>query len=243
MSIISVVVFLLLPIILSGYVLYDTMLLRRYWVRRKEGISYFRILLTGYIWVWLMERLIYLGTAEDWPTHLFVWFLPEREYKYGIVAMGIAVMVRWFLDSIYVCAQYLSANKKLNYQKAILRGQDMSLFLHFHMTEYKPILITLKEDKIYMGIILDVDIENDISWLRISPLKSGYQDNKKNKHWTIYIDRNTFTHHYPQEPSVLISAEEISLMQPAGIDLRQALGEIYSAHENKPQGIKISKCP
>ena len=204
---------ILLPCLVSGYLLNHSKLAVICWPEKPGSNTYFRILLVGWTW-WLFWVLIALLTdsflsdssvLENWEkigtVENKVLFFQE-----GVLATAMAIIARIFLD-IFSAARLTNLKEKIIAQKR----QDEHINFHLHILnplqrsmekfiwdsmkdsesgEPKMIMLTLKSRKIYIGFAMLMPTKDVPEWLELMPVASGFRNSqdKRMELTTSYFD-------------------------------------------------------
>ena len=161
---------LILPIVVSGYVLYGTMVVSRLWAEPTENQRYFRMLLCGYLWILLISPM-FMPYLNAFITN------PESMDVENLVKTVLAIGLRILLDGIYKLLRVAKCINK-DYYRGWLRNKWMERKLYNYSKSLELVIVDLKNDKVYIGFILDFELP-EVNWIDIVPLRSGYRDEKK----------------------------------------------------------------
>ena len=161
---------LILPIVVSGYALYGTMVLSRFWAEPAENQRYFRMLLCGYLWILLISPM-FMPYLNAFITN------PESMDVENLVKTVLAIGVRMLLDGIYILLRSVKCINQ-DYYRGWLRNKLMERKLYNYLKSLELVMVNLKNDKVYIGFILDFDLP-EVNWIGIAPIMSGYRDEKK----------------------------------------------------------------
>ena len=161
---------LILPLVVSGYALYGIMAISRFWAEPVASRRYFRILLCGYLWIFLISPMFmpYLNAFITTPESMDV---------ENLVKTVLAIGVRMLLDGIYRLLRFIECVDK-DYHQGWLRNKLMERNLYNYSKSLELVIVNLKNDKVYIGFILDFDLP-EVNWISIAPIMSGYRDEKK----------------------------------------------------------------
>ena len=171
---------LLLPIVVSGYVLHDIRALGLLWSQQKNSHSYFRILLIGCLWSGALLPLLHHFSIKlpftDWLDDRLM--TPEIMFMKPVI---IAFKIRVISDLFFLVLEKYSNKFRLYFKQRVMSRTFLSAYLYDFMVNFKEVLITLKTDKVYVGEIIKFP-EPPVDWIRIYPLQSGYRDERKKLH-------------------------------------------------------------
>ena len=239
---------LLLPIVVSGYVLHYTRAFGLFWPQQKDGQSYFRILLIGSLWFWGTLPLVPHIPIEWLSTsRLDDWFkIPEVMLVKPIL---IAIAIRLILDFLFSRIEESSDKIKQYYEQKVMSRTFLSRYLYDFVVNTRWVLITLKNDKAYVGQIVKIP-EPPVDWIRIYPLRSGYRDERKKLHLeTDYLKAikqiiESLEHEENSDSTVideialLIPMDQIVSIQRYDPSLKQ-----YFSESGSPQAEKLTQQP
>ena len=233
---------LLLPIVVSGYVLHDIRALGLLWSQQKNSHSYFRILLIGCLWSGALLPLL-----SHFPINLpFTDWLDDWLVIPGLMLMKpiiIAVEIRIIADILFFVLEKSSNEVRQHFGKRVMSRTFFSEYLYDFMVNIRWVLITLKNGKAYVGQIAGLP-EPPVDWIKIYPLQSGYRDERKKLHLeTDYLEaimRAINSLEYGEksraatdnEIVVLIPMDQIVSIQRYEPDLEQHFDESDSQAEN-----------
>ncbi|OYD41157.1 hypothetical protein [Sphingobacterium cellulitidis] len=114
----------------------------------------------------------------------------------------------------------LLANNKKEINKAIkLIGNEFELMASKSFNEKRLVLLTLKNDKFYIGWVKELPIPSYSNYLRIIPLFSGYRDDEK---------KLEFTSHYFKAYEKLIHDENKLEDTHLNIDVVMPISEVIT---------------
>ena len=171
----KVVVFILISIAVSGYVVSDKIYRYKYILPREEGQRlYLRSLFFGFpffVISFVFSKLLFLFQS------LFQFFpiIVVQPATEGIV-IGVGTVGVGYLFSI--CYNFFSGDKgkSYHYSKAMM-SNDFDRVLLRSMKELKPVIVTLSNRKVFVGIVtMGIEPDTPDSHLTILPLFSGHRD-------------------------------------------------------------------
>ena len=178
------ILFVLLPIIVSGYLLYNTIFLRALLPNTYRSNGYFRILLLGFLWVLLCDAVLshisrdssVIKVMDGWNSLVFGQDVPLLES--GLLVL-LAIFIRIAADQIL---EFMSRSESVRHKiyMRILLNKDMDLMYYEAARHVSLLLITANNNKVYLGWVAKMGIpKDDRQWLHVFPSRSGYRDERK----------------------------------------------------------------
>ncbi len=198
--------FIVVFILISGYLFVYNSSYQRFTARREDGQRYyFRcgafgmfFIVLGIVVSFILDQLnipSYLLQLADLSVEQFLgptYKMPIREY-WGIkmtIGAGLAVPFAWLFALIENFFRDEEKTRDYIYENL---SSDMERFLSLCGAETKTILITLSNQKIYVGFVTDVRLENsEIDYFTILPVLSGYRCKEK---LTVNFTTNYYVHY------------------------------------------------
>ena len=201
MNSLGVVILVLLPIIGSGYLLYNTQLMRSLLPDTYRSNHYFRILLLGFFWVLLCDLLLAQipglpETLARWESFLFGNQIPGAEKMPGswesfifgaqislvrislplLLAGVMNVLLDFFIPGRLPQAEHIEHQMNLS----IMLNKDVELIYYGAARSSRLLMITTTSGKVYIGWVLKMKLpKGDRQWLHIFPTQSGYRDEER----------------------------------------------------------------
>ena len=206
-------IFMLLPIIGSGYLLYNTKLIHSLLPDTYRSNNYFRILLLGLFWLWLCDPLLarsetVAAIIDFWDVSIFSHDIPIVE---SALVLALAFVMRMVID--FVIPMFLSEAVKHLMHLRILLNKDAEITYYEAARNVSLLMITTSSDKVYVGWVRKMDPpKNDRKWLHFLPIRSGYRDEKKSLHIT--TDYKSANRYYSE---LLSKAKDKDLLAKKGI--------------------------
>ena len=238
MNSLGAVFFVLLPIIGSGYLLYNTQLMRSLLPDTYRSNHYFRILLLGFFWVLLCDLLLAQipGLPEiiaSWESFLFGQPVPVGEamttgwqsFLFGaqisLVRISLPLLLAWVMKMLvdFFIPRCLPQAEHIEHQMnlSIMLNKDVELMYYGAGRSLRLLMITTTSGKVYIGWVLKMKLpKGDRQWLHIFPVKSGYRD--ENQKLRITTDYAPAQEYYSkmldqtQDPDLLESKDIIRPM-------------------------------
>ncbi|MCY4324966.1 MAG: hypothetical protein OXC81_02955 [Betaproteobacteria bacterium] len=201
MNSLGVVILVLLPIIGSGYLLYNTQLMRSLLPDTYRSNHYFRILLLGFFWVLLCDLILAQipGLPEiiaSWESFLFGQPVPVGEamttgwqsFLFGaqisLVRISLPLLLAWvmkmlvdfFIPGRLPQAEHIEHLMNLS----IMLNKDVELMYYGAGRDTNLLMINTTSGKVYIGWVLQMKLpKGDRQWLHIFPIQIGYWDEKQ----------------------------------------------------------------
>jgi small nuclear ribonucleoprotein (snRNP)-like protein len=156
---------------------------------------------------------LFPGQVEYVKTNVF----PIKESFFGTAVLS------YFIGVAVSKVGNLFINEQKEIARAIDRiGNELELLFKFSCEKSEPILVTLKNDKVYIGWVelLPKPQPPESTYIRLVPLLSGYRDSKKSLH---------ITTNYSQVYSDYIRQARITKIVDLQMNLVIQVSEIISA--------------
>ena len=158
----------------SGYIIHDAPICRLWWSKSTGYVLYLRIIVAGLSLVSALSLLLYALPFHNFPL-LGVNLAPEQA---PMLAFAIAVILRIFFA---IGTQLYSWHKppwkyQLDWKNLNEKGLDQIVYEKIYANEM--IMVTLENNKVYIGWPLAAPNHEDSNWLRLVPEWSGYRDEK-----------------------------------------------------------------
>ncbi len=196
-----------LSILASGYVLYTAPVCRFWWPRVSGSALYFRSIATGFAFFYLCYLSIYaliqfnLSPLELKIEHITFLAFPSALVLWTVITLGF-----WMYAKNNI-------NWKQKFTLKSLRKNELDKFVYQQLINKGIIMITLENNKVYIGWPVEIINEEDSKWLGIIPMWSGYRDLQKGVHIqtnysTVFGDQSS------NQNRMLISVEKIVTVQP-----------------------------
>ena len=213
-----------LSILACGYIVYDAPLCRLWWVRIGGYTFYFRILVAGLCWFYLIAVLLQLlpHREVDWLP-----YLTSRLQQTPIFAVIGALIFRLFAK-VAVWIYTLDTDRDYNLNVRRLDAEELATFVYHKAHAAELIMVTLKNGKVYAGWSRGIP-DTDSKWLRIVPEWSGHRDAQGMiAMQTNYTKVFSNTPDAEREP-MLILVEEIVTVQPFDAEIFKQFADNSSA--------------
>ena len=210
MNSLGAVLFVLLPIIGSGYLLYSTQLMRSLLPDTYRSNHYFRILLLGFFWVLLCDLVLAQipGLPEiiaRWGSFIFATQIPVEEKTPGswegfifgaqisLVRMSLplllAAVMNVLIDFLFPGCLPDAKRIKHRMQSRTLINKDAEL-MYYKAAFNLDLLMITTSSKVYIGWVGNMSVpKGDRQWLPVFPTQIGYWDDKQKLQVTAdYVD-------------------------------------------------------
>ena len=219
MNSLGAVFFVLLPIIGSGYLLYNTQLMRSLLPDTYRSNHYFRILLLGFFWVLLCDLI--LAQIPALPEIIAGWESFLFGAQISLVRISLPLLLAWVMKMLvdFFIPGRLPQAEHIEHQMnlSIMLNKDVEVMYYGAGRSLRLLMITTTSGKVYIGWVLKMKLpKGDRQWLHIFPVKSGYRD--ENQKLRITTDYAPAQEYYSkmldqtQDPDLLESKDIIRPM-------------------------------
>ena len=209
-------ILLVLPCVVSGYVLINARVLRYRFPERAGSNEYLRVLAIGSFWVfgWDFALRLVMDNVEFWKGF-------RQHFRYlpleVTAATGLSLAARLVLDAV----KPVDDSEMLKSQT-----KHMELFIHEAISKNQLIMVTLSNAKVYVGKAVKMSFSGKSpQWLMIFPLVSGHrcETDKGVKLEIFYLPMYKKSAKYRSNwPTMVLSVKEVITIQLFDADLYQA---------------------
>ena len=191
------IVAILLPIIISGYLLLNAKFIMLMMPKGPGSNRYFRILLVGFVWCFIVA-MVACGSScfdmnLDGNSNSDKWWLRPAA-QVGILSIASALCIRGVDSLLFPLSRalWILMNKQEEQEEReynndywfYLRmlekeARFMEVFIWRSMVHNDLIMLTLDNSKVYVGLATVMTMTKDVpEWLEIIPMLSGYREEK-----------------------------------------------------------------
>jgi len=169
----------LLPIV-AGYVFASAWEITRYSLARSDGQElYFKSAYYGY-------ALALLSFSVLWLTDRFLIGLCPARGDCFLQLISIAIVSCLLLAKPFACYLNLFTDSDIYWQ--ITLHTELEKLLLFSVLDSKPIMVSLSNNKVYIGYavgVADPSHRHDRKWIQLFLILSGYRDAQSKVHYTL----------------------------------------------------------
>ena len=200
-----------LSILACGYLVYYAPLCRLWWVRVGGHTFYFRILVAGLCWFYLIDALLQLTTLHGLQVDRWLNFDIAQQQTPLVAVIG-AIIFRVLAKSV-VWLYARDKNREYNLNLRSLDAEELATFVYHKAHAAELIMVSLKNGKVYAGWPHGIP-GVDSKWLQLIPEWSGHRDAQGMiAMQTNYAKIFSNTPYTEREP-MLILVQEIVTVQP-----------------------------
>lgn len=193
----------------SGYIIYDAPICRFWWSGSAGYVLYFRIIVTGLSLVIPVTAVLYvLAPWEIWFFNLKI----SHEHA-PILTFLVALALRCLAKIGTLVYGGINPDWKYKLELNNINKNGLNILVCERVYEEKMIMVTLENQKVYVGWPINYSSNEDEKWLGIVPQWSGYRDNKTNIN--LEINYSKILGYEPSKQNrMLISVEKVVTVQP-----------------------------
>ena len=197
-----------LPVLASGYLIYDAPLLRLWFSKTSGYVLYFRIIAIGLFLTFVLGLISYLFTFPKVP---FL-DLPLHYESAPIIALFVAGFFRFMSAVVVICFKKCNPQWEKKFILKILSEKELDQFIYERIINNQMIMVTLENQKVYMGWPIEAPDNEENKWLRLTPEWSGHRDEKSMI--TIQVNYSKVMNNSPIDQNyMLIPVEKIVTVQ------------------------------
>lgn len=213
-----------LSVFASGYLIYAAPVWRFLWVKlpgNKESLDYesvsgydlyFRIIATGLALLYVCHGLIFFITTLDSMPSIFDFIPSKISLEHAPLATFLLALSFWVASHIGILFVDIKLRRRLKLK------EGLEHFIYDRAVAEKPIMVTLENNKVYVGWPIAILKNKTTRWLRIIPTWSGYRNDKSVIKVT--VDYSKVYDEFPLEKNhMLIAVDTIFTIQPFDVDV------------------------